>query len=237
MSKILEKVVLHQLLAHLPENNLCNPFQLAYCTGHSTETTLLPVVKQLVKRYGRRQNLCFTLTGSFSCIWYYRSPDSLLYCLETAFGINSTALQWFRSYLLDRNQCAVANNSASSSSPLMFGVLQGSVLGPVLFVLYTTPLSDTANHSVNHQLFANTQLQKSTPPNDVWSHTHDLASFTDNIKAWRCNNQVKLTEDKTEAVLFSTPSLSPCHCLPSWIMVGTHEIVFSRQSQELYPWL
>ena len=77
------------------------------------------------------------------------------------------------------------------------------VLGPVLFVLYATPLSDIiANHSVNHQLFADNQLQKSTrPPNDVQSLTHDLQPCTDDIKAWMCNNQLKLNEDKTKAIL------------------------------------
>ena len=109
------------------------------------------------------------------------------------------------------------------------------MLGPVLFVLYTTPLSDIiANHSVNHQLFADdTQLQKSALPNDVQSLTHDLQSCTDDIKAWMCNNQLKLNEDKTEAILFSTPSLSSCHCLPSSIVVGTHEILFSDKVRSL----
>ena len=135
----------------------------------------------------------------------------------------------------------VVNNSTFSLSPLMSGVPQGSVLGPVLFVLYTTPLSDIiANHPVKHQLFADDiQLQKSTPPHDVQNLTHDLQSCTDNIKAWTCNNQLKLNEDKTETIFFSTPSLSSCHCLPSSIMVGTHKICVFRQSQELrvYPCL
>ena len=48
-----------------------------------------------------------------------------------------------------------------------------------------------------------------------------------------CNNQLKLNEDKTEAILFSTPSLSSCYCLLSSIMVGTHEIVFSDKVRNL----
>ena len=48
-----------------------------------------------------------------------------------------------------------------------------------------------------------------------------------------CNNQLKLNEDTTETILFLTPSLSFCHCLPSSVMVGTHEIVFSDKVRNL----
>ena len=141
--------------------------------------------------------------------------------LKTIFGIHSTALQWFRSYLLDRNQFVLVNNSASSFSPLMFGVSQGWVLGLVLFVLYTTPFSDIiANHSVNHQVFADdTQLQTSTPPDKMQNLTRDLQSRTDDMKPWKCNNQLKLKDDKTEAVLFSPLSLPSHNCSPSSITV------------------
>ena len=71
--KCIEKVVLHQLLAHFHENNLCNPFQSAYHTVHSTETALLRVVKDNAMD---KDKICFTLTGSFSCVWYFRSLGS-----------------------------------------------------------------------------------------------------------------------------------------------------------------
>ena len=174
LSKILQKVVLHKPLAHLQENNLCNPFQSSYRNGHSTETA-----NDLLNAMDEDEIsvlLLLDLSAAFDTI----DHQILLSRLETVFGIRSTALQWFWSYLLDRNQCVVVNNSASSSSPVMFGVPQGSVLWPVLFVLYTTPLSDI----IANQLFADdTQLQKSTPPNDVQGLTLDLQSCRDDIKA------------------------------------------------------
>ena len=101
-------------------------------------------------------------------------------------------------------------------------------MDPVLFVLYTTPLSDIiASHSVNRQLFTDDiQLQKSIPQNDVQSLTRDLQLCTDDIKSCLCSNQLKLNEDKTEAILFPTLSL-PSACLPSSVTVGTHQIAFS----------
>ena len=85
---------------------------------------------------------------------------------------------------------------------------QGSVLGPILFVLYTTPLSDIiANHSVKHQLFADdTQLQKSAPLSEVTNLTKELNPCTNDIKTLMTENQLKLNDDKTEAVLFQFSS-------------------------------
>ena len=66
----------------------------------------------------------------------------LLSRLNSVFGIQSAAFQWFQSYFSDRYQSTSVDNSSSSPSQLMYDVPQGSVLGPILFVLYTTPLSD-----------------------------------------------------------------------------------------------
>ena len=117
----------------------------------------------------------------------------------------------------------------------MFGILQGSVLGPVLFVLYTTPLSDIfASHSVNHQLFADdTQLQKSAPPDDAQSLTRDLQSCVTDFKSWVCNNKLKLKKDKADAILFPTPSPPSADFLPSSVTVGTHKIAFSDKARNL----
>ena len=92
-------------------------------------------------------------------------PSSENVCDILASVVTKSVLQWFQSYLSGTYQSTSVNNVSPSPSQLMYGVPQGSVLGPILFDLYTEPLSDIiANHSVNHQLFADdTQLQKFVP--------------------------------------------------------------------------
>ena len=98
----------------------------------------------------------------------------LLYRLNSVFGIQFTALQWFQSYLSNRYQSTSVNNSSSSPPQLMYGVPQGSVLGPILFV---------------HQLFADdTQLQKSAPLSEVTNLTKVIDACTDDKKIWMTEN-------------------------------------------------
>ena len=236
LSKILEKVVLHKLLSHLQENNLSNPFQSAYWAGHSTETVLLRIVNDILSALDN-DNISVLLLLDLSAAFDTLDHQILLSRLNSVFGIQSTALQWFHSYLSDRYQSTSVNNSSSSPSQFMCSVPQGSVLGPILFVLYTTPLSDIiANHSVNHQLFAyDTQLQKSAPLNEVTNLTKELNACTDNIKTWMTENQLKLNDDKTEALLFPfssslKPSTGP---LPDSITLGSHNIPFSDSARNL----
>ena len=122
--------------------------------------------------------LLLDLSAAFDTIGH----QILLSRLETVFGIRSTAVQWFRSYLLDRNQSIVVNKSASSPSPLMFGVPQGSVLGPVLLVLYTTPLSDIAGYRLGCLQQCNTLQHYSACIRSTISCLQTTSNFKNQLK-------------------------------------------------------
>ena len=176
LSKILEKVVLHKLLFHLQANNLCNPFQSAYRAGHSTETVLLHVANDILSALSNDNIsvlVLLDLSATFDTIDYQTLLSRLCYL----FDIKSTAFKWFESYLSERCQFTSVNNSSSPPPQLMYGVPKGLLLGPVLFVLYTTSLSDIiAGHSVNHQLFADdTQLQISARLSEIDNQPHQRA--------------------------------------------------------------
>ena len=151
LSKILEKVVLHQLLAHLQENNLCNPFQSVYRVGHGTETTLLCIVNDLSNAMDE-DKISVLLLLDLSAVFDTIDHQILLSSLKTVFGIRCTISSGFdHTFWIEISVWL---------STILLPLHLPSCLGPVLFVLYTTPLSDiVANHPVNHQLFADdTQL-------------------------------------------------------------------------------
>ena len=92
----------------------------------------------------------------------------LLARLQDMFGISGEAFEWFSPYLSDRFQSVSVNSRVSSQKKLHYGVPQGSVLGLILFTLYTQPLPDIISQSkCNHKKFTDdSQLHQSSTPSD-----------------------------------------------------------------------
>ena len=184
ISKLLEKTVLQQLNNHLSNNNL-HPFQSAYRSNHSTETVLLHTVNDslLASDSGKVSLLTLLdLSAAFDAI----DHTILLTSLEYTFGIHGTALAWFKSYLYDRFQKVFVNNMHSDPVKLSCGVPQGSVLGPVLFTLYTNPLASIINRrNLNHHFYVDdTQLFNSALPENIHTLLKTTSDCYLDIKNW-----------------------------------------------------
>jgi hypothetical protein len=115
----------------------------------------------------------------------------LLSRLNTLYGISGSALDWFASYLFGRTQTVLVDGQTSQPASLSFGVPQGSVLGPIMFILYIKPVSSLIHtHAISSQAFADdTQLYDSTTPQNVSVSIHSLESCIGEVKSWMTSNK------------------------------------------------
>ena len=157
ISKSIEKVVSVRVLDHLHDNGLQECLQSAYKKHHSCETALVCVQNDILRSIDNNRCvllLLLDMSAAFDTVDY----NILIERLETRFGIRGSALAWFKSYLQDRTQFVSINGTSSSLHDLTCGVPQGSVLGPLLYVLYTSPVGDIIrSHGLSFHLYADDQ--------------------------------------------------------------------------------
>ena len=210
ISKLIETVVLHRLNTHASFNSLeCNS-QHGYKKYHSPETLLLRVVNDVLVGFDRNKCtilLLLDLSAAFDTV----DIEKLLNILENEFGIIGIALKWFRSFLTGRKQRVRIQDSLSDYVDVLFGVPQGSVLGPVLFNIYIRSLyviiKAAGFSSSGYADDGNARLSFSL----TFQHniiTQSLPELMDNIAKWMNLFFLKINPDKTEIILFIPNSLN-----------------------------
>ena len=206
ISKITERVILKRINSHLSLHNLLLPYQSAYRKFHSTETALLAVHNHILSAMDRG-NVTALILLDLSAAFDTIDHKILFHRLENWFGITGTALQWFRSYLQNRTQSVYCNGVCSEPCNMNFGVPQGSVLGPLLFTLYTTPLGSLlSDFSIDYHFYADdTQLFISFDDKTSSSSLENLSSCLHKTQSWMYSNKLSLNPSKTEFLLLGTP--------------------------------
>ena len=179
---------------------------------HSTETALLKVKQDISSALDIHNSVLFVmldLSAAFDTI----DQNQLLGLLRDEYRITGKALSWFSTYLEYRTQRLQVETTTSDHVPLKCGVPQGSVIGPVIFTLYTAPIQRIIRkHEVKHHKYADDiQLHVEYDPAVPGAKEKAIRRLEDCVKKiciWMSIRKFKLNYDKTEIgyLLLQAPS-------------------------------
>ena len=207
-SKLIERAVFCQIHDHLTINRLYPKAQSAYREHHSTETALLRVKNDILLNMNQ-QRVTLLVLLDLSAAFDTVDHTILLNRLSSDFGISGQAYSWFDSYLRNRFQSISINGKTSTKFHTKYGVPQGSCLGPLLFVLYTSRLFKIIEHHLPdvHTYADDTQLYVSFSADSSFEQSAALEAMQScivDIRKWMLQDRLKLNDDKTEFIIIGT---------------------------------
>ena len=200
-SKIVEKLIYNKVFDFLVRYEILYKSQYGYRSGHNTTHATLDFIKMIEDSIEQNEyaiGIFCDLSKAFDTL----NHQILLSKLEH-YGIRGSAKQWFSSYLSNRQQYVEWNGCKSSTAQIMTGVPQGSILGPLLFLIYINDLPSASN--LKCVIFAddtNLFVKGNNFPELVDTLNRELESINDFFKA----NQLKLNAKKTKMVCFRKTS-------------------------------
>ena len=197
-SKLLERIMYNRVYTHISENLLLYEKQFDFQRNCSTDYAILQLTKEINESFEKKE---FTLGVFVDLSKAFDTVDhDILLAKLSYFGINNKYRNWFKSYLSNRQQYISYNNKNSSIKNIICGVPQGSILGPLLFLLYVNDLQNAS------QIFKPIMFADDT--NLFYSHNNIKQLFQivnqelKQIQTWFNTNKLSLNLTKTKYIFF-----------------------------------
>ena len=199
VSKIFEKVVYDQIELYFKEKKLLYEFQSGFRSGFSTDTCLIHLT-DFIRHEMDKGNIVgmilLDLQKAFDTV-----DHSILHTKLKASGLGNDILRWFRSYLSDRQQLVDVSGTHSTSASITCGVPQGSILGPLLFLIYVNDMSAV----VENKLLLYADDSGILVSGKTISHVEKLLTESLGlVSQWLIDNKLSLHLGKTESILFGS---------------------------------
>ena len=212
--KLLERIIFKHMYNFFLENNLLYKYQSGFLPKHSTTFQLVDIYHHICQSFDNKQFSCMVfcdISKAFDRVWH----KGLLFKLRQN-GIEGTLLKWLSNYLSNRSQKVVLQSATSSSKQITAGVPQGSVLGPLLLLIYVNDIIDSLLSLT--RLFADDSsfYYSASSISDIEGIiNHDLNLISSWAKQWL----VTFNPQKTEAIFFSLKKVDE---LPKLIFQNTN---------------
>ena len=207
ISKVVEKCMLQQFSEHLNKYNLLPNYQSAYRKNYSCETALIKLFDDLLWAMEKQQVtavVAIDLSAAFDTI----DHDILLKVLNSRFGIDGKALEWYASYLSPRHLKVNIGQDYSTVRDLNFSVPQGSCSGPILYSCYAASMELVVDKSINIHGYADDHaLKKAFSITSTTAENKAINLLENNaiqIKTWMDMNRLQMNPTKTEFIIIGS---------------------------------
>ena len=197
--KILERIVHTQVSTFLENNNLLSDKQGGFRKGRSTIATIAAYTDDILLGINDKYTIATYI--DFKNAFETVNHEILLKNLPH-YGFSINIITWFESYLTNRIQCCTVNGNTSSSLPVIWCVPQGSILGPLLFLIYINDLQDVLSNQ-NVYFYVDDTVIFSTHSNLRLAHFEVQQELT-NVLSWCNQNRLTINTKKTKVMNFST---------------------------------